>query len=263
MPVATRAKVDIHYETHGAGSDVLMLLPQSRGPQGIDAFLQHLSLKHRVIRYDQRGTGASSAWSAPLSMRQQADDAHAVIDACASGRVHVLGHSTGCGIAVALANAYSECVASVSLISPWTWGDPYLTVMQQLRIHAAQALDPVAYARFNFALLYPPEYRRRHHEAFEDLAQAATMTPHDAEQIARRLNAILDYDARPGLPQLTSPGVVISGRDDQLMPPWFGKEAAGLMPDTEFYLLDGGGHMLLETRPGEVAEKLETRWALI
>ena len=254
MPFADSAEIKIHYQISGTGNDVLMLLPQSVGPRGNDALIGQLSSAHRVIHYDQRGTGASSAWSELVSMQQQADDATAVLQALSERPAHVLAHSTGCGIAVALACAYPQYVASLSLISPWTWGDPYLSEMQQLRITAARALDPIAYARFNAALLYPPEYRRAHQAAFEQLAQAAQSNPHDATRIAQRLTAILAYDARPSLPSLKIPSVVIAARDDQLMPSWFATEAAGLLPSAELHLTDGGGHMLLETRADDIAQ---------
>ena len=41
--------------------------------------------------------------------------------------------------------------------------------------------------------------------------------------------------------------------DDQLMPAWFGTELAGLIPDASHLALDGGGHMLPETRGQELA----------
>jgi predicted metal-dependent hydrolase/pimeloyl-ACP methyl ester carboxylesterase len=57
-----------------------------------------LARTHRVITYDVRGAGASTrpADEAAYDLRELADDAAAVIDACAGGReVHVAGHDWG------------------------------------------------------------------------------------------------------------------------------------------------------------------------
>ena len=40
----------------------------------------------------------------------------------------------------------------------------------------------------------------------------------------------------------------MTAADDQLMPPWFGAELAALIPGAAHCALDGGGHMLPETR---------------
>ena len=46
----------------------------------------------------------------------------------------------------------------------------------------------------------------------------------------------------------------MTAADDQLMPPWFGAELAALIPGAAHRALDGGGHMLPETRGDELAD---------
>ena len=87
--------------------------------------------------------------------------------------------------------------------------------------------------------------------AFERLALEAAAQ--DADQIEARLEAILAFDARPLAPNLAGPALVATAADDQLMPAWFGTELAGLIPDASHLALDGGGHMLPETRGQELA----------
>ena len=108
--------------------------------------------------------------------------------------------------------------------------------------------------QFNAALLYPQEYRRANEAGFDCLAANAPAQPHDAAEIARRLRAILEFDARPLLPAIAAPTLVVVAQDDQLMPVWFAAEAADAITDSELAELDGGGHMLLETRSAEIAK---------
>ena len=111
---------------------------------------------------------------------------------------------------------------------------------------------PYRYAWFNASLLFPPDHRRAHAEAFERLARNAS--PQDADGIEARLEAILAFDARPLAPGLTCPTLVATAADDQLMPPWFGAELAALIPGAARLALDGGGHMLPETRADALAD---------
>ena len=127
--------------------------------------------------------------------------------------------------------------------------------MQRLRVAAARALDPYRYAWFNASLLFPPDYRRAHAEAFETLARNAV--PQDADRIEGRLEAILAFDARTLAPGLSCPTLVVTATDDQLMPPWFGAELAALIPDAVHRALECGGHMLPETRGDALASMVE------
>ena len=253
MPLARIEGGDICYEETGSGAVLAMLLPQSSGPVGVRPFHDRLAKRFRVVRYDQRGTGRSAPVSAPegTSMTGRAVELATFFDALGIERAHLFCHSTGCGIGLSLAAACPDRVAGLVLANPWSHGDAHLTAMQRLRVAAARALDPYCYARFNASLLFPPDYRRAHAEAFERLARNAA--PQDADQIEDRLEAILAFDARPLAPGLTCPTMVVTAADDQLMPPWFGAKLAALIPGAAHCALDGGGHMLPETRGDAMA----------
>ena len=242
---------EVSYQTTGSGPPLALLLPQSTGPAGRQAFIDALAQQHTVLSYDPRGMGASSSAPEDISMSAQAADVLELLDALGLEQVSVLGHSTGCGIAVSLAARHPERVRAMVLVTPWTYADQHLSTMQNLRIAAARALDPQQYERFNAALLFPPQFRRADQAGFDRLAAAAH--PQDADSIARRLNAILAFDARALLPTIQCPTLVAAAIDDQLMPAWFAAAAAAEISGARYLEFDGGGHMLLETRTAELA----------
>ncbi len=248
MPLARIDGGDIHYDESG-GAALAVLLPQSSGPVGIGPFLGRLAARFRVIRHDRRS--APAATPAGMTMAGRADELAAFLDALGIDRAHLFCHSTGCGVGLALAAARPDRVAGLVLANPWSHGDAHLTAMQRLRVAAARALDPYRYAWFNASLLFPPDYRRAHAGAFE--AQARNAAPQDADRIEARLEAILAFDARPLAPGLACPTLVATAADDRLMPPRFGAELAALIPAAVHRALDGGGHMLPETRAGALA----------
>jgi len=259
MPIAPIPGGSLHYELTGQPLDggrppIALLLPQSGGPVGLNPFIDQLATHHTVLTYDQRGTGGSSPMPEAMSMATQAADVVALLDTLAIGRAHLLCHSTGCGIGISTAANHPDRVAQLILASPWTHADQHLTTMQNLRIAAARALAATQYAHFNAALLFPPDFRRAHQTGFERLAAAAPAKPQNADQIARRLNAILAFDARPLLPAIQCQTLAIAAKDDQLMPAWFAAEAAHLTPNARLTELEGGGHMILETRTSEMID---------
>jgi len=248
MPLAPTPSGPIAYTRSGSGAPLVLCLPQSSGPVGVGPFVEALAEGFSVIRYDQRGTGGSPPPKNPaaITMADRAGEVAELLEALQIPRAHLFCHSTGCGIGLAFAHAFPEKVEKLVLATPWEYGDPFLTMMQNLRIAAARALSPEDYAIYNASLLFPPEYRREHAEGFA--AQAASAPPQDADQIASRLQAILAFDSRPLTPDIQTPVLVVSSDDDQLMPAWFGRAIAERLPNAAYKELHGGGHMLPETQ---------------
>lgn len=256
MPIAEITGGTLHYTITGSSLDepLVLLLPQSTGPVGITGFIADLARQHTIITYDQRGTGGSSQAPDNQSMATQSDDLIGLLDALDIKSASLLCHSTGCGIGLSTVVRIPDRISSLILAAPWTHADPHLTTMQHLRIAAARALNPEQYARFNAALLYPPDYRRAHQDGFARLASDAVAKPQDADQIERRLHAILALDVRPLLADIEVRTLVMTAKDDQLMPSWFAAEAANALPNGQLVELSGGGHMLLETRTTEIVK---------
>lgn len=254
MPMAEVQGTAMYYEVTGSGTPLVMLLPQSTGPTGRDELLDGLAQRHSVITYDQRGTGRSGAAPGEFSMATLAADVVELLGVLNLGQVYLVCHSTGCGIGLSVTAHHPDMVAGLVLATPWTHADDHLTTMQTLRKAAARALRPAQYARFNASLLFPPAFRRSNAAGFARLATEAPTHPQDADDIARRLDAILAFDARPLWPAIRCSTLVIGARDDQLMPAWFAAEAAAGIRGAELVEFDGGGHMLTETRTTEFVE---------
>ena len=248
MPEALVGGVRIHYELRGEGPPVVLSRGLGTGPQAREMLLSGLARRHRVLSYDQRGTGRSQRTQQGQTMQELAVDIAAVMDHAGIGRAHVIGVSTGTGKVTALAASQPQRVERLVLAAPWTHADPALHTLQAMRKAAARTMPPDHYTHFNALLIYPPEYRRLHAARFEALALQALSAPQDAEGIAARLDAILAFDARPLYPGLDHPTLVIGARDDLVMPFWHAEEAARLIPGARLEILDGGGHLFAETR---------------
>ena len=248
MPQATVQGLTLHYTVAGGGEPLVLLMGQSTGPAGRDDLLQGLAEHYTVITHDQRGTGRSQKVQEGASIETLATDVVGLMDVLGIGKAHLLCHSTGCGMGHSIAASHSGRVDKLILAAPWAYADEHLTGIQELRKAAAVALSPEQYARFNAMLLFPPEFRREHAAGFARAAARAKDHPHDASAIAARLDAILAFDARGLWPAINCPTLVMVSRDDQVMPQWFGVDAARAIAGARLFEFDGGGHMLPETR---------------
>jgi pimeloyl-ACP methyl ester carboxylesterase len=251
MPKATIAGVRIHYEITGNGPALVLTTGQGTGPGSRAELIAGLAERHAVLSYDQRGTGRSERAPQGQSIGELAEDIVALMDAAGFEKADVVGLSTGTGKATALAARHPERVTRLVLAAPWTHGDDYLNVIQNMRKAAARTMPSDHYTQFNALLIYPPEFRREHAARFATMAENALGSAVDADGLAARLDAILAFDARPLYPRITCRTLVVGARDDQVMPIWFAEQAAQAIGDSRLTILDGGGHLFPETRTAE------------
>lgn len=228
------------------------------------AFLRALSAAgYRVIRYDQRGTGASSwmtGWSRehPYSLIDMAGDAIAVLDELRIDRAHVLGLSLGGFIAQEVAIEYPERVRSLTLMS--TSADPTDTSMPGPRtwpmIRSACAGLPL----LRYRLLGGETNLVK--EMIGGLAAQGGDEPVDVEEWTRivlydlrernglNLRALRQHQAAvavtrsryPLLGTITAPTLVIHGTADAFLPIAHGHRLAAAIPSACGLWLEDAGH---------------------
>jgi pimeloyl-ACP methyl ester carboxylesterase len=117
-----RAKADgveLEYKIQGMGEPVVLI----HGAIVADAFEPLLAQpnirdRYQLISYHRRGYAGSSRPAGPVTIEEQAADAHAVIRHLGLGRVHLVGHSYGGTIALQLALNHPEVVHSLTLLEP-------------------------------------------------------------------------------------------------------------------------------------------------
>ena len=108
--------VELYYEIHGEG-EAVVLLPGTGF--ACDVWREHpvsdLKDKYQLIIFDSRGVGRSSPVDNFFNVYQLAADTAALLDHLKIDKAHVLGHSIGGRIALALAVNYPGKVKSLFL----------------------------------------------------------------------------------------------------------------------------------------------------
>src|SRR6266851_8149429 len=108
MPVARVNDIELNYKLEGDGDETIVLI------NGLADDLETwagqmddlLAAGYRVLRFDNRGIGASSKPAGPYSSRMLADDAKALADSLGITGFHLMGVSMGGMIAQEYALAY-------------------------------------------------------------------------------------------------------------------------------------------------------------
>ena len=105
-------------DSEGEGPPVLCLAGLTRNSRDFDALAAHLAPRHRVIRLDSRGRGASEHAEDPVSeysVPVETGDALALLAHLGIARVGVIGTSRGGVLGMALASAQPGLVGALVL----------------------------------------------------------------------------------------------------------------------------------------------------
>jgi pimeloyl-ACP methyl ester carboxylesterase len=275
MPRATLDRgIELEYETIGSPSDPPLLLVMGFTAQLImwpDAFCQQLADGGRyVIRYDNRDCGLSTTLdgvavdlgavmgaaftgqpmpAVPYTLSDMAADAVGLLDHLGIDKAHVLGASMGGMIAQTIAIEHPErvhtLISVMSMTGELEHGSPLPEAAQVLMTPPPHDREEFIERATTTAVWCSRRFFDPEKAKFE--AARAYDRRFYPEGAFRQLAAIYAAGSRAeGLQALTTPTLVIHGRDDTLIPPSGGQRTAELVPTATLLLMADMGHDLPE-----------------
>jgi 3-oxoadipate enol-lactonase len=242
MPTATNGAVRLHWEEQGTGTPVLLIMGHLFPGVMWWPVLPALAAAHRVVWFDNRGTGDSDATDT-ATLADLVADARAVMDAAGLEQAHVVGVSMGGGIALKLAHDSPDRVRSVVL------------GCTRLKTAGVAESKPVSGSTLRYRLpvwllrpllkkgmygpVCPPEQMRRD---LEVLARAKwSPTGVWAQDMA-----IQTYDMTPDkVATVAVPALVQHGTADRAVPYEHAGELMEALPDARLCTYEGAGHNYL------------------
>lgn len=243
----------------GVGEPVLFI----SGLSGAAAFWQETTaqifLGYHSIVFDQRGIGASTRGTASVTIEQLALDSLAVLDALGLAEAHVVGHSTGGCIAMALALSHPKRVRSMVLSGTWAGPNAYMHALFERRLALLQT-DPALYESLGPFLLYPPIWLTANPALLTSNGRS-TWTPEKVRIVQERIQALMAFDQRSALQELRHPCLVVGARDDLVVPLPLQQELLRWIPGAQHHFFDDGGHFYPKTRSAAFAQIIAHRWA--
>ena len=170
MPYTTSSDgARIHYEVHGTGDPVLLIMGLGSNAYGWHRTIPWLDERYQAIAFDNRGTGRSDVPEGAYTIAQMADDAAAVLDATGHDRAHVIGASLGGMIAQRLAIAHPRRLRSLVLVCTTPGGRHAMRASREVTEALVQTgEDPSTACRRNAWFLYGEDTRTNHPERIEE-----------------------------------------------------------------------------------------------
>ncbi len=235
----------IHYEVHGTGEPVLLIMGLGSNAYGWWRTIPWLSQRYQVIAFDNRGTGRSDVPEGPYAIAQMADDAAAVLDVTGHRTAHVVGASLGGMIAQRFALAHPERVRSLILVCTTPGGARAVRAGDDVTAGlVAGGDDPSTTYRRNAWFLYGERTRTQFPERIEEDLEYRNKILTTPLGYIGQLQAAMAHDSWDELASIAVPTLVVHGDADLLIPPGNGALLAERIPGAQLVLVPGAGHMM-------------------
>jgi pyruvate dehydrogenase E2 component (dihydrolipoamide acetyltransferase) len=245
----------ISYAGVGADGDVVLFIHGYGGDRNSWLFLQEpLAARYRVYALDLPGHGTSAKDVGDGSIGVLADAVVAVLDAVGGREAHLVGHSLGGAVALAVTARDPQRTASLTLIAPAGFGSEinasYLRGFADAQTR--RELKPLLGQLFADDDLVT-------RQVVDDVLAYKRLDGVDAA-LHTLLGALLDGDAQRADSAAwvtaiggTVPTMVVWGSADRIIPATQAESVDGAVRR----LIDGAGHMPHMERPAEVQAAIE------
>lgn len=220
-----------------------------------DALASHLAATRSVLRYDQRGHGASAVPRGPYRLDELVDDAARVIREWGRGPVVFVGLSMGGMVGQGLAIRYPELVKGVVLANTTAKYPEAALAMWTQRIATVERGGIEAIAEMAMERYFTAAFRAQQPEAAA--AQRATLLRTSAAGYVAGCHAVAGVDWLEQLPSIACPTLVIAGAHDIGAPPAMAQAIAERVRGSELVTLAEASHISVVEQPAAFAAAVD------
>jgi len=242
----------MYLEISGLTQPCAPTLVLSAGLGGLGSFWQPqlaaLRKAHRVVIYDQRGTGRSpDVLPDGYSMRDMAAELADALAEREITRFSIIGHALGGMVAMQLALDYPDRVERLAIVNGWLRLNAHTRRCFQVRQDLLLKAGVEAYVRAQPLFLYPADWLAENEARME--AEDALHCAHfqGTENLLHRLRALMSCDFTPQAGLLSRPVLLICSQDDLLVPSACSRQLYKALPNATLETMPRGGHAMSVT----------------
>jgi pimeloyl-ACP methyl ester carboxylesterase len=256
--VVERVDVDglqIAYTREGAGPPLVLLHGAPSDSRIWQWMVPDLARDHMVIAWDAPGFGQSSDIDEAWTARQFADVLADFVETLGVRRPHVVGHSFGSMLAIALFESHPATPASLVLVggyAGWAGSLPAADVATRLRAFLEIADHADEFEPRSFPNLFSDSI------APDRAAALETILRENVRPASVRAAAYIGAhtDLRPVLPTIDVPSLVLHGEADARSPIAAAQALRAQIPTSELVLLPRLGHACCVEDPEACADAI-------
>jgi pimeloyl-ACP methyl ester carboxylesterase len=246
MATATVGDVELYYEDQGRGTPVVLIHGLAGDCRAWGAQIERLQEHYRVIAFDNRGAGRSSAPDYPYTTRHFADDTVGLLDDLGiTEPAHLIGRSMGGAIAQEIALAYPDRVRSMIITASFGKLDRYGHQILESINEVVKAQGYAVAAKIQSLFFFPPAYFNTHKEQMDGFEAVLADTDRPIHGYVNSTHACLTHDALDRLHLVVCPTIVLAGGQDVLCAASASEEIAQRIPGCRLKIYEEASHFFL------------------
>ncbi len=241
--------IEINYEIEGDGPVVTFSHSLACNLSMWDEQARALEGRYRVLRFDTRGHGQTSAPAAAYSLDQLADDLKGLLDGLSITATHFVGLSMGGMIGQVFALKHPSMVQSLVLCDTTSRYPSAAAPVWEERIKAvgANGMEPMVAPTLERWFTAP--FRARRRDLMDKVGAMIRSTP--APGYIGCCHAIPRINVTERLKEVRCPALVIVGEEDPGTPVEMAREIHAALPGAELAILSRASHLSNLEQPGE------------
>jgi len=248
----------IYYETLGEGPPVVLIHGGFGDRRMWEGQFRPLASRFRVVRYDHRGFGRSSAPASPYS---PVEDLLRLLDGLNIRRAHLVGNSMGGSLAIDFALRHPGRVASLVIVASGAGGMPVPQedvekVMAVFRAAQAEGAEKAA----ELWLAHPMVAVSSRRPGSRELLRAMVRENKSVFLMKHWPSEPMDPPAAERLKEIGVPTLVVVGGRDTEVVRRLGEETAARIKGARVVRMAEGDHLPQMVNPSEFNRRLLRFW---
>src|SRR5262245_13799645 len=233
--------ISINYQVDGPDGAPWLVLSNSLATNLTmwDDQTRELSRAFRVLRYDQRGHGATEAPAGRYPFELLIADALALMDALAIKKAHFGGLSMGGATALGLAQKHPDRLERIIVCDSPCQSTPLSSQQWEERIVVAQKQGMEALVEPTVGRWFPPEVIKASPPHLDKVRRMIRTTP--VNGFIGCAAALADHNYAAAVATVTRPVLFMVGEKDAAAPPM--RKLNEALPDSRYGELPGRGHI--------------------
>jgi 3-oxoadipate enol-lactonase len=235
--------IELHYEISGKEGAPWLVLSHSLACSARmwDPQVAAFEDRYRILNFDTRGHGASSAPPGPYSLELLAEDLKGLLDQLGVRSPHFCGLSMGGMIGQTFALKYPGVFRSLTLADTTSRYPAEAMPVWEERIRTAEANGMEPLAEPTLQRWFTEPYRRSHPDEVDRIRRLILATPVAGYVGCSRAIPRINLTAR--LKEIGCPILVIVGEQDAGTPPAMAREIHDNAPGSKLVVIPNAAHL--------------------
>ena len=233
--------IDINYTVEGKGPWLTLSHSLACNLHMWDEEATRLSKRYKVLRYDTRGHGGSSAPAGAYTLDLLADDLHGLLRALGVQSTHFVGLSMGGMIGQTFALKYPGMFESLALCDTTSRypAEAAGLWVERIKTVESKGMEPLVAPTLERWFTQP--FRKAHAEVVEKVAAMIRTTP--VSGYVGCCHAIPKINLTARLKEIRCPSVVIVGKDDPGTPVAMAEDIHQALPGSKLVIIPSAAHL--------------------